>query len=165
MPVEEQDKVRDDIAALVNQHGRERHALIPILHGIQRKYHFISDFAMNEIAEALQIFPSEVQGVVTFYAFFNRQPKGKVMIRLCNCLSCKMAGGEAVRHQLENDLGMKTGETSKDGLFTLEETSCIGMCDVAPAMLMNDIPFTQLTPETVYDTVKKFAATVGQEEI
>lgn len=165
MLVEEQDKLRDDIIALVKKHGRERQALLPILHAIQRKHHHISDFAMNEIAEQLKLFPSEVQGVVTFYAFFNQKPKGKVIIRLCNGLSCKMAGSERIKHQLENDLGIKMGETTADGKFTLEETSCIGMCDLAPAMLLNETPFTQLNPETVFNIVKQFEASIGQEEI
>lgn len=154
MSIKEQDHLKNDITEWVVRYGRDRSALIPILHAVQDKYHFISDSAMNEIAEQLGIFPSEVQGVVTFYAFFNRKPKGKTVIHLCNCLSCRMAGGDAVKRQLEKDLGIKVGETRKDGRYTLEETSCIGMCDQAPAMLVNGKPYTQLKPDTVYAVVQ-----------
>jgi len=165
MAIEEQERIKNEIQALAEKYGRDRSALLPILHDIQHKYHRISDFAMNEIAEALNIFPAEVQGVVTFYAFFNREPKGKIIVRLCNCMSCKMANSDAIQHQLENDLNIKLGETTDDGMVTLEETSCIGMCDQAPAMLVNDQPYTRLTPETAYAIIKEHKQTISKEDV
>lgn len=165
MFVEEQDILRDEIAKLADQYGRDRSSLLPILREIQYKHHHISPFAMNEVAEQLNIFPSEVEGVVTFYTFFNKKPKGKVIVHLCNCISCKMAGGTAIERQLENDLGIKLGETTPDGMVTLEETSCIGMCDQAPAMLVNGMPYTHLTPEGAYRIIKDCENKVSREDV
>ncbi len=161
MLVTGQDKLTAELKALVGKHGTDRGALIPILQSVQRKYHHISDFAMQTIADMLGIHPVEVYSVVTFYAFLKPEYQGRFVIRLCRTISCDLAGKERVAKQLENDLGVKFGETTPDGRFSLEWANCIGMCDQGPAMLVNDQVFTQVTPEKVHDILEACSKVFG----
>lgn len=147
----QQDKLLGEIDVLVKRHGSRRNSLVPILQDVQKRYHTISDFAMQAVADRLGIHPVEVYAVVTFYAFLNETYHGRFVIRLCRTVSCDMAGKEAVARQLRNDLGVDFGQTTPDGRFTLEWANCIGMCDQGPAMLVNDQVFTHVTPEKVHD--------------
>ena len=150
MLMTQQDKLVAEIVALVDKHGNDRSALMAVLQAVQKRYHTISDFAMQAIADKLGIHPVEVYGVVTFYAFLNETYHGRFVIRLCRTISCEMAGKKAVARQLKNDLGIDFGQTTPDGRFTLEWANCIGMCDQGPAMLVNDQVFTRVTPEKVH---------------
>ncbi|MGB9770638.1 MAG: NADH-quinone oxidoreductase subunit NuoE [Candidatus Kapaibacteriota bacterium] len=144
----------NEVNFLVEKYGNGRENLLPILQDIQRKFGFISDFAMQEIAHKLNIHPVEVYGVVTFYSFLSTEPKGKYVIRLCKTISCDLAGKDAIANTLERELGMKFGETSPDRKFTLEYCHCIGMCDQGPAMLINEEVHTKLTPSKVIEIIE-----------
>jgi NADH:ubiquinone oxidoreductase subunit E len=146
----QQDRLMGEIDKLVACHGSDRSALIPILQDVQKRYHTISDFAMQTIADCLGIHPVEVYAVVTFYAFLEEKYHGRFVIRLCRTISCDIAGKDSVAQQLRNDLGIEFGETTPDGRFTLQWADCIGMCDQGPAMLVNDQVFTRVTPEKVH---------------
>jgi NADH:ubiquinone oxidoreductase subunit E len=150
----QQDRLIGEIGALIDRHGDDRSALVPILQDVQSRYHTISDFTMQAIADRLGIHPVEVYSVVTFYAFLSEKYHGRFVIRLCRTISCDMAGKDAVARQLRNDLGVDFGETTPDGRFTLEWANCIGMCDCGPAMLVNDQVYTQMTPEKVHDVLQ-----------
>ena len=145
----QQERMRNELEAMVAQHGTERHALMPILQEVQKKYFRIDDYAIQVIADLLDIHPVEVHAVVSFYSFLDFKPKGRFVIRLCRTLCCDMAGKERVARQLCNDLGIQFGETTPDGKFTLEYANCIGMCDQGPALLVNDHVYTRVTPEMV----------------
>jgi NADH:ubiquinone oxidoreductase subunit E len=154
MLVTDRQRLRDDIAAWVERFGARRSSLIPVLQEIQAKYHQISDHAMQVVADHLDIHPVEVYSVVTFYAFFNEGYHGKFVIRLCRTISCDMAGHDRIARQLENDLGITFGQTTRDGKFSLEWASCLGMCDQGPALLVNDQVFARMTPEKVHDVLQ-----------
>jgi len=149
MILTDQDKIRDEIAALVTRHGSDRSALMPILQAMQREYRHVSSFAMQAVADELGIHPVEVYGVVSFYSFLTTEPQGRFVIRLCRTITCDMAGKDRVARQLENDLGIAFGETTSDAMFTLEWANCLGMCDQGPAMLINDKVYTRVTPDRV----------------
>ncbi|NTU76388.1 MAG: NAD(P)H-dependent oxidoreductase subunit E [Alphaproteobacteria bacterium] len=151
MLISQHDALRDEIDSLVQQYGKNRSALIPILQEIKKKHAVISDLAMQTVADRLVISPVEVYGVVSFYSFLKEKFHGRFIIRLCRTISCDMANKAAVARQLENDLGIKFGETTPDGKFTLEWANCIGMCDQGPAMLVNEHVFTRVTPERVQE--------------
>ena len=157
----QQDRLMADIDQMVESHGATRSALIPILQDVQQRYHAISDFAMQVIADRLGIHPVEVYSVVTFYAFLSERYQGRFVIRLCRTISCAMAGTAAVAQQLRNDLGVDFGQTTEDGRFTLEWANCIGMCDQGPAMLINDQVFTAVSPEAVHDILASCAKAFG----
>ena len=154
MLVSEKEKLCAEIAALAEQHGRDRSALIPILQDLQDREGWISDFAMQEIARLLDIHPVEVYSVISFYAFLNAEKKGHFIFRLCRTISCDMAGKDRIARQLENELGIKFGETTEDGHFSLEYTNCMGWCDQGPALMVNDQVFTKVTAQKVHDIVE-----------
>lgn len=144
-----QDSIENYIELLVKQYGKERNALLPILRGVMDKYHHISDLAMQTIADHLKIHAIEVQDTASFYSFLGVKPKGKYIIRLCQTIACKMSQANGVAEQLEKELQIKFGETTKDKMFTLEWTNCLGMCDQGPALLVNDKMYTRVTPDQV----------------
>ncbi len=150
----EQQRLKEDIGLWVERYGAARSSLIPVLQEIQGKYTEISEYAMQEVADHLGLHPVEVYSVVTFYSFLGEEHRGKFVIRLCRTVSCDMAGKERVARQLENDLGIRFGETTRDGKFTLEWANCIGMCDQGPALLVNDTVFTRVTSEKVHDILQ-----------
>ena len=154
MFVTQREKIAEDIRALSEKYGKDRSALIPILQEIQKKYSRISDFAMQTVADLLGIHPVEVYGVVSFYSFLSSKPYGRFVIRLCRTISCDMLGKDRVAKQLENDLGIGFGETTPDGIFTLEWANCLGMCDQGPAMLINDQVFTKVSAEKVHEILQ-----------
>ncbi len=166
MLVNQQQKLQDEIRALVAGHGRTRAALMPILQALQEKHSSVSDFAMQVVADELGIHPAEVYGVVSFYAFLDHEPRGRFQIRLCQTISCDLAGKARVSRQLENELGIRFGQTTPDGRFSLEWASCLGMCDQGPALLVNDLVYTRVRPEQVHRIIdecrKAFGAHAAQ---
>ncbi len=160
MLVTEREKIREQINKLADKHGRCRSALMPILQEIQKEYYYVSDFAMQEIADVIGVHPVEVNGVVSFYSFLTDKPQGKFVIRLCRTISCDMAGKDRVVRQFENDLGIKFGETTADGMFTLEYANCLGLCDRGPAVLVNDRAYTKVTPESVHAILEECRASL-----
>ncbi len=143
-----------EIEDLAAHYKFQRDGLLPILQAIKSCHNHISDFAMQEVARMLNIHPVEVYGVVSFYSFLSTKPQGNFVIRLCRTISCDLAGKDKVARQLENELGIKFGETTKDGRFSLHWASCLGLCDQGPAMLVNDYVFTKVTSEKVYDILE-----------
>ena len=141
---------------LAEKHGRKRESLMPILQDIVRKYNYLSDEAMVEVATELDISAAEVYGTASFYTFLDTQPRGKNVIRVCKTITCSMKGKNDIINTLEDILKIKVGETTPDKMFTLLETNCIGWCHKAPAILINDMPYTDLTPETVIDVIKGY---------
>ncbi len=132
-----------------------RSQLLPLLHAVQDKKGYIPDKDMQDIADRLGIHPVEVFSVVTFYSFFTTEKKGKNIIRVSNCVSNVMAGSEKIVKEFEKILKIKAGETTKDGKFTLERTSCIGMCDQAPSVMVNEQLVGKVTPTKVKSIVNE----------
>ena len=154
MLVSQQRDVQDEIRELIGQHGRTRSALLPVLQEVQRRHSLVSDFAMQVVADELGIHPAEVYGVVTFYTFLNHVPMGRFQVRLCQTISCDLAGNARVARQLENELGVSFGETTPDGRFSLEWASCLGLCDQGPALLVNECVYTRVTPDQVHEILE-----------
>ena len=154
MLLTEQEKEKALISQLTEKHAHQRSALIPILQAVQADYGYVSEFAMQHVADLLGIHAAEVYSVATFYQFINTKPKGKFIIRLSRDMSSIMKGAKVVARQLENDLGIKFGETTPDGMFTLEWTNCIGMNYQAPAMMVNNEIFSNLTPQRVHRIIE-----------
>ena len=155
MLLTEQDKISQELERLAERHGNCRTALIPILQTIQKKYKCVNDFAMQKTADLLGIHPVEVHGVVSFYSFLTEQPQGRFVVRLCRTITCDLAGKDSVARQLENDLDIEFGQTTENGMFTLEWANCLGMCDQGPAMLVNDRVYTKVTPEKVHEIIEE----------
>jgi NADH-quinone oxidoreductase subunit E len=144
------------VKELADKHGRKRESLMPILQDIVRKYNYLTDETMVEVATELDLSAAEVYGTASFYTFLDTEPRGKYVIRVCKTITCSMKGKNDVIGTLEDILKIRVGETTPDKMFTLLETNCIGWCHKAPAMLINDMPYTDLTPEMVLDVIKGY---------
>lgn len=140
-------KPEDIVSAAVVKHGSGREAVMEILMDVNRELGYIPEEAMKAVAKAVDVSNAEVYSVVSFYSFLSTEPRGRNIVRLCNTISCEMNGSSDILGAIEKELCIKTGETTADGRITLETTSCIGLCDQSPAMLVNDTPHTRLTPE------------------
>jgi [NiFe] hydrogenase diaphorase moiety large subunit len=147
MLIEEKNTLSEEIEGYVKEFGNNRSALLPVLQAIQKKHSFISDFAQQEVARVLDIHPVEVYSVISFYSFLHSKPAGRNVVRLCRTISCDMAGKDQIENAIKRELGIEFGETTKDNRITLEYTNCVGMCDVGPAMIINQRVYTKLNPE------------------
>ncbi|HEX2921473.1 MAG TPA: NAD(P)H-dependent oxidoreductase subunit E [Bacteroidales bacterium] len=144
------------VKELSDKHGRERKSLMPILQEIVQKHNYLTDEAMVEVARELDISAAEVYGTASFYTFLDTLEKGKYVIRVCKTITCSMKGKMDIIQTLEDILKIKIGETTPDKQFSLLETNCIGWCHKAPAILINDMPYTELTPEKVTEIIKSY---------
>jgi NADH-quinone oxidoreductase subunit E len=144
------------VKELSEKHGRERESLMPILQAIVQKHNYLTDEAMVEVARELDISAAEVYGTASFYTFLDTQVKGKYVIRVCKTITCSMKGKGDIIHTLEEILKIKVGETTADKQFSLVETNCIGWCHKAPAILINEMPYTELTTEKVSEIIKDY---------
>lgn len=144
------------VKELADKHGRKRESLMPILQDIVKKYNYLTDESMVEVATELDISAAEVYGTASFYTFLDTEERGKNVIRVCKTITCSMKGKNDIVSTIEDILKIKVGETTPDKMFTLLETNCIGWCHKAPAILINDMPYTDLTPETVIDVIKGY---------
>ena len=138
------------------KHGRVRESLMPILQEIVQKHNYLTDEAMVEVARELDISAAEVYGTASFYTFLDTSVRGKYIIRVCKTITCSMKGKSDIIQTIEDMLKIKIGETTSDKLFSLIETNCIGWCHKAPAILINDIPYTELSPEKVSEIIKGY---------
>ena len=129
---------------------------MPILQAIVLKHNYLTDEAMVEVARELDISAAEVYGTASFYTFLDTQVKGKYVIRVCKTITCSMKGKSDIIHTLEEILKIKVGETTTDKQFSLIETNCIGWCHKAPAILINEMPYTELTPEKMSEIIKDY---------
>jgi [NiFe] hydrogenase diaphorase moiety large subunit len=151
MNAEPTSRVVEEIA---RECGRERWRLMDIARGVQQRLGCVNAEAVDVIAKWLGIPRVEVEGFVTFYSFLSQEPKGRVVIRLCDDVIDQMEGYDEVRRGFESALGIGMGQTTPDGLFTLERTACIGMCDQGPAALINDVVVTNLSSDKARSLIR-----------
>ena len=130
--------------------------MFELLQEAQSKTGFLSQEAMSKIAEALSVSKSDVYGVATFYSFLSTKPQGRNIIRICQSLPCHVKDGQTVIDSIAKELGIRPGETTADGKFTFTITNCIGECDKAPAMLINDDVHGNLTPAKIAEILKTY---------
>jgi NADH-quinone oxidoreductase E subunit len=153
------EEIRAEVEELMGRYPPEHReaALIPLLHKVQRVRRCISDETAAEVAEFLGVPEQRVLGVVTFYTMFFRRPVGKYVIWHCKTLSCHLRGAPDVLEAMKKKLGIGVGETTTDGKFTLMQTECLGLCDLAPAILINDERYEHLTPESVVKILEELS--------
>lgn len=133
--------------------------LIAVLHKIQGRYGYLSEAHMNVVAQRMHIPTSTVSGVATFYHFFRLQPRGKYVISLCLGTACFVKGADKVLDAFRTELGIELGETTKDNLFSLETSRCIGVCALAPVVTVNDRVYSRVAPNQVPNLISELKAT------
>jgi formate dehydrogenase subunit gamma len=120
-------------------------ALLPILHALQEEFGYIEDAMIPLIAEALNISHAEVHGVISFYHDFRRAPAGRHVLQICRAESCQAMGCNSLIAHVEKSLGVKLGETTGDGNFTLRPVYCLGNCALSPAVMLDGEPYGRVS--------------------
>lgn len=126
-----------------------RSVTLPALRISQEQLGYVSEPAMIDIAELLELTPIQVYEVATFYTQYNMKPVGKYLVQVCKTLSCALVGAMSIVEHLQNRLSIKIGETTEDGFFSLKVVECLAACGSAPMMQINDRYYENLTPEKV----------------
>jgi NADH-quinone oxidoreductase subunit E len=142
----ENTAIAEDVIA---RYPVRKSALIPLLHLAQEQDGHVTDDAMAHIAELVGVTPAEVLGTCSFYEMFKREPVGDYVVNVCTNISCMLLGGEELLHHLEHRLGIKPGDTTPDGKFTLEDVECIAACTEAPCLQVNYRYFHRISNDEV----------------
>ena len=146
----------DKLNTIINEHKGEKWGLIPLLQEIQENFGYIPPESIEPVAKALNLFPSQVQGVITFYSGFALKPKGKYVLKLCRGTACHVKGSRSILRTMQKELGLKEGETSPDYQFSLETVACLGACFLAPTMMVNLNYFGKLAPTRITSILDQY---------
>ncbi len=133
-------------------------ALITVLQKTQDIYGYLPQPALQLISEQMGIAPAKIMGVATFYTQFRLQPVGRYLIMLCQGTACHVNGSESISAIISEELGIVDGQTTDDGLFTLKHVACLGCCSLAPAMMINDDVYGNLTGDSVRKVLRDLRA-------
>ncbi len=139
-------------------------ALLPILHDAQEIYGYLPIEVQQTVADGLGVSLSEVYGVATFYSRFSLTPKGKHRISVCLGTACYVKGGDKVLAAVEKKLGIKSGECTADGLFSIDSCRCVGACGLAPVMMIDEEVYGKLTPDLVDKIIDKYIKEEGESK-
>ena len=146
----------DQIVEICNRYKNERTPLIMILSDIQSEYGYVPLEVQEVVSRETGVSVAEIYGVVTFYSFFSLKPKGKYVIGCCLGTACYVKGGQNVIDKFSEVLGIKPGETTEDGLFTLDALRCIGACGIAPAVSISGKVFPRVDPKQVPEIIDEY---------
>jgi len=144
-----------EIEKIVDKHGGKKSALIGILHEIQTLHNYLPEEALRKVSERLGISLPHVYSVATFFRAFSLTPKGKHAIAVCMGTACHVRGGKRIAEELERELGIKAGETTKDLEFTLETVNCLGACALGPVVAVDGNYYGHMTTSKVKPLLKK----------
>ena len=136
---------QEKIQRLLERYPTRRAVMLPALHLATQEFPYLSDEVCQAVADLLQIPMVDVKGVATFYTMFPTEPHGKYLLQVCINLSCSLNGARQCLRYLEQKLGIKAGETTPDGRFSLRGIECLAACDQAPMMYVNEDMYTHLT--------------------
>jgi NADH-quinone oxidoreductase subunit E len=145
------EKTNMNVSEIAGRYGNSRENLLQILHDLQDSSgdNSLHRDTLEELAKTMGVPVAEIVGTLSFYTMFSTKPRGRHIIRLCDSPPCYIMGSENILDALQKKLGVKFGETTPDGKFTLEASSCLGTCGVAPAMMIDDIVYGNLTKDKI----------------
>jgi len=149
----------DDIVAAIDQvrkASEPESQLIAILHKVQAKFGYLGGAHLDAVAQLLQVPAAKVAGVASFYHYFRLQPRGRFVINVCLGTACYVKGADRVAEKLMSELGIRFGETSTDGMFTLEGARCLGTCGLAPVLMVDNEVHAQVTADQVPLILEKY---------
>ena len=130
--------------------------LLIALEEVQQEYGYISGQQMKDLAQSMNVPVSDVYGVASFYSFLSTESRGRHIIRICKSLPCYIKHSQVIIDAVQRELDIEPGETTEDGLFSFELTNCIGACDKAPAMMIDDDIYGDLTAEKISEILKTY---------
>jgi len=143
------------INEIVAEYSQQRWALIPLVQEIQNEFGYIPPQSIQIIAGALGLFPGQVQGVISFYTQLYTEPQGKKTVRVCRGTACHVRGGKTILKLTKQHLGVDEGETTNDLEYTLETVACVGVCALAPNIVVGDQVYGQMNPKRVEQVLLK----------
>lgn len=149
MSVAFSDTARAAFERMLSRYPTREAAILPTLHLAQREFGYLSGEAIEYVASLLGFSPAHIEGVATFYTMYRRKPVGKYHLQICRNLSCSLMGAEHLIEHVAKKIGVRPGETTPDGRFTLSTVECLGSCGTAPVMQVNDDYHENLTEESV----------------
>ena len=136
--------------------SEDRENLLILLVEAQNKFGYLSEELIAELAESVDMSISDVYGVATFYSFLSTKPLGRNVIRICKSLPCFLKNSQTIIESVAKEIGIKPGETTHDGRFSFQLTNCVGACDKAPAMMINNDVHVDLTPKKISQILKGY---------
>ena len=160
------EKLPASIVEFIEHCARQPHPeskLISVLHKIQDHDGYLGEAQMDAVAQLLQLPHAKVSGVASFYHYFRLTPRGKLVIRICLGTACYVKGGERVADRFKEELGIDFGETTTDGMFSLEPSRCLGTCGLAPVIMVEDEIYGQVTPDQVPGLIEKLMTQARQK--
>ena len=137
------------IDQIIARYQNQKWPLIPILQEIQESFNYIPPEAIEPVASSLGLFPSQVQGVITFYSQLYTTPRGKNIVRVCRGTACHVCGGKTILKLVKQHLGIEESETTPDLNYTLETVACIGCCSLAPNIVINKNIYGHMNPKKI----------------
>jgi len=143
------------LKSIIAEYSGQRWALIPLVQRIQTEFGYIPPESIPLIARELRLFPSQVQGVISFYAQLYTKPRGRKVVRVCRGTACHVRGGKTILKLVKQNLGIEEGETTLDMEYTLETVACIGVCALAPNIVIGDRVFGHMNPKKVEYLLKR----------
>lgn len=150
------DERTQKLQEIIDKYKDTKGALIPVLHEAQELYGYLPMNVQKHISEGLEIPLTEIYGVVTFYTQFSLKPKGMFRISTCMGTACYVKGASQILDKLQEKLGIKVGDCTEDGRFSLDACRCIGACGLAPVMMINDDVYGRLTPDEIESILDKY---------
>ncbi|NOU35740.1 MAG: NADH-quinone oxidoreductase subunit NuoE [Kiritimatiellaceae bacterium] len=145
-----------EVDRIVAEFGRDESMVIPILQAVQKEFKYLPESALRRICEISEITPAQIEGVSSFFSQFRRSPVGKHMISVCDGTACHVKGADAVYSSVMNTLGIKTGDTADDGIFTVQKVACLGCCTLAPAVQIDGVTYGHVRTDTVSNMLTDF---------
>lgn len=141
---------------VIEEYKKVRGALIPVLQKVQAIYGWLPEPVVEKIARELNVYMSQIYGVITFYSQFYTAPRGKYTIRVCRGTACHVKGSDRIEEKVLTELQTEVNAITSDGMFTVEEVACVGACGIAPVVIIGGKTFGSLTVGTALDAVKNF---------
>lgn len=141
---------------IVDKYKGKKGTLIPLMQEIQKAFGYVPKEAIHMIAKTMDMYPAEIYGVLTFYTQFYLTPRGKHTIKVCQGTACHVMGGKEILDYLSDKLSIKDGETTKDGLFSLERVACLGCCGMAPVVQVDDDFYGNCTIQMMNGMLEKY---------
>ncbi len=154
--VEVSDQQKKEILAIVDKYKDTRGALIPVLHEVQEYFGYLPLEVQEIISDSLNVPLAEIYGVVSFYTQFTVQPKGKYAVNVCLGTACYVKGSAKILEKFEETLGIKAGETTADGMFSIDACRCVGACGLAPVSMINGEVYGKLVQDDVKSICEKY---------
>ncbi|WP_139904683.1 NADH-quinone oxidoreductase subunit NuoE [Clostridium thermarum] len=145
-----------ELDEFIHQQENKESALIAVLHKAQELFGYLGEEVQNYVAEKLSIPVSKVYGVISFYSYFTTEPKGKYVISICTGTACFVKGSGEIVEEFKRKLNIKEGETTKDGLYTIDTLRCVGACGLAPVIMVNNRVYGHFTKKDINKVLEEY---------